>query len=106
VNTTAAIDALPIAALAGIGILIAIQLALQVIAIIQLVRTPAERVRIGGRKWVWALIILLGEIVGPLVWFFAGRKPVEIDVAAGAVARDTARSAVDDLYGDSETKDR
>jgi len=94
------LDQIPTPALLGVGALIALQLALQVIALVQLVRTPAERVTIGGRKWVWALIILLGEIVGPIVWFFAGRRPEQVaDAAADAPAADRARSAADELYG-------
>lgn len=51
--------------------LIALQLALQAAAIIDLVRR--ERVR-GGNKWVWGAVIVLGEMLGPLVYFVAGRE--------------------------------
>jgi len=51
--------------------LLVLQLALQVAAIIDLVRR--ERVR-GGNKWVWGALIVLGEVLGPLVYFVAGRE--------------------------------
>ncbi len=51
--------------------LIVLQLALQAAAIIDLVRR--ERVR-GGNKWIWGAVIVLGEMLGPLVYFVAGRE--------------------------------
>ncbi len=95
-----ALSGLPQAALLGIGSLIILQLTLQVVALVQLVRTPAERVTIGGRKWVWAVIILFGEIVGPLIWFFAGRTAAPVaDVAPSAPVSARADDAADALYG-------
>jgi len=76
-----------------------VQFTLQVIALVQLVRTPAERVTIGGRKWAWALIIVLGEILGPILWFTLGRSQVT-SATGGKVADESQReSAVDALYG-------
>ncbi len=88
--------------LIAVGVIVLIQLALQVIALVQLVRTPAERVSIGGRKWAWALIIILGELIGPIAWFVAGRRPETISLPAQPSAEDPSRaraSAVDALYG-------
>lgn len=89
---------LPAAAVVGIAVLIVVQLALQVTALVQLVRTPAARVTVGGRKWVWALIIVLGEIAGAIVWFIVGRKPASVEVSAGASDADRARRVADALY--------
>ena len=88
------------AVLAGVSALIVVQLALQISALVSLVRTPAERITFGGRKWVWALIILLGEIIGPIVYFAAGRQaaPAEEPVTA-APATQRAEHAADTLYG-------
>jgi 4-amino-4-deoxy-L-arabinose transferase-like glycosyltransferase len=49
-----------------------IQFGLQVFAIVDLVRRPAEQVR--WAKWIWALIIVLGELLGPIVYFMLGRR--------------------------------
>ncbi|TLM94644.1 MAG: PLDc_N domain-containing protein, partial [Actinobacteria bacterium] len=77
-----------------------VQLALQISALVVLVKTPAERINIGGRKWLWALIIILGEIVGPIVFFVVGRKPVSaVDPLAAAPTADKTSAAVDALYG-------
>jgi hypothetical protein len=52
--------------------LVLIQLGLMVAALIDLERED-RRVR-GGRKLVWALIIVLVNILGPLAYFLAGRE--------------------------------
>jgi len=89
--------------LAGLSALVLVQLALQISALVSLVRTPAERITLGGRKWVWAIIILLGEIIGPIVYFAAGRQsaPAEEPVTA-APATQRAAHAADTLYGAAE----
>lgn len=55
-----------------LGPVIALQLILMVVAIIDLVRREPERVR--GPKWAWALIVVVAGFVGPIVYFIAGRK--------------------------------
>jgi hypothetical protein len=52
--------------------LIALQLVLVAFALYDLTR-PWRRVR-GGKKLVWALVIVLGELLGPLVYFLFGRE--------------------------------
>ncbi len=51
--------------------LIAIQVVLIVIALRDLAR-PERRVR-GGDRRVWVLVIVLGEILGPLLYLAVGR---------------------------------
>ena len=50
--------------------LILIQLALMVYCLVDLWR----RERTNGPKWLWAVIIILGELIGPIVYLIAGRK--------------------------------
>lgn len=52
--------------------LIVLQLVLMAAALYDLTR-PDRRVR-GGSKVVWAFIIILGELFGPLIYFFLGRE--------------------------------
>jgi hypothetical protein len=87
------------AGVALLGVVVLVQLTLQVIALVQLARTPADRVSLGGRKWAWLLIIVLGEIIGSVLWFVLGRtQGTASDVAASGDAA-SQRSAVDALYG-------
>jgi hypothetical protein len=47
-----------------------LQLALIVVALIDL----ARRERTRGPKWAWVLIILLINFIGPIVYFVLGRE--------------------------------
>ncbi len=51
--------------------LVLIQLALIVAGLLDLAK--AER-RTRGPKWLWALVILLFSILGPVIYFLAGRE--------------------------------
>ena len=51
---------------------ILIQLGLMIAALVDLER--AERRVRGGRKVVWALIIVFVNIIGPIVYFTVGRE--------------------------------
>ena len=46
-----------------------IQLGLAVYALIDLVKTPKTR----GPKWLWAVIIVFVNFIGPIVYLFVGR---------------------------------
>lgn len=50
--------------------IIFLQLVLMVVALMDLVRIPATN----GPKWLWALIIVFGNIIGPIVYFIVGRR--------------------------------
>ncbi len=47
-----------------------IQLALMITALVDLIRRAQTR----GPKWVWALVIVLVNFIGPIIYFVAGRK--------------------------------
>ncbi len=49
--------------------LVLIQLGLMVFALLDLRKRDKTR----GPKWMWALIIIFGELVGPIVYFVLGR---------------------------------
>ena len=51
--------------------LIALQLILIGVSLWDLTR-PDRRVK-GGNKWVWGLVIVFGQLIGPLVYLFVGR---------------------------------
>lgn len=50
--------------------LILIQLGLMVVALLDLARREHTR----GPKWLWAVIIIFGELIGPLAYFLFGRS--------------------------------
>jgi hypothetical protein len=51
-----------------------LQLTLMAIGLYDLTR-PDRRVK-GGNKLVWGLVIVLGQLLGPLVYFLFGREDV------------------------------
>ena len=89
---------MPVAAL--VLVLVALQLGLQVYALVDLVRRPAVR---GGNKRVWGLIIALANLPGAIAYLVAGRVPPEAQVSgssgASTAGEDVARRTVDALYG-------
>lgn len=86
---------LPLVALA------AVQLIVEIVALIKLFRTPDERL-VFGKKWPWVLIILFVNMVGAIVFLAAGRKPA---LASDPLAQQSAPNgeraarAADVLYG-------
>lgn len=87
--------------------LIAVQLATQVYALVDLARRDVVR---GGRKWVWALVITFGNLVGAIGYLVAGRTPPQVDASGIGTGATTAggdaarRRAVDELYGPRERR--
>ena len=80
---------------------IVVQLATQVYALLDLARRDAVR---GGRKWVWAAVIALGNLPGAIGYLVAGRPTPEVDVSgagggASTAGGEAAQRAVDALYG-------
>jgi len=47
-----------------------IELALMITALVDLIRRQQTR----GPKWAWVLVIVLINLLGPIIYFIAGRK--------------------------------
>jgi hypothetical protein len=47
-----------------------IQLGLMITALVDVIRREHTR----GPKWVWVLVIVLVNYIGPIIYFVAGRK--------------------------------
>ncbi len=94
----------------GLLALVAVQLALQAIALVDLARRPAVTL---GRKWVWVLIIVFlgNSFVGPILYFALGhqsgpsegRPEDETTVVEPGQRPSELRDAVEELYGRSHT---
>lgn len=82
------------------------QLTTQAYALVQLARSSAVR---GGRKWVWALVIALGNLPGAIAFLAAGRPASPVDVpgagsGASPAGGEAARRAVDVLYNSRDER--
>ena len=51
--------------------LVVIEIGLMVFALQDLIR---RRQVVGGNKWVWGLVIVFFNLIGPIVYLLAGRK--------------------------------
>ena len=51
--------------------LVLLQLILMIVALVDLVRREKTR---WLPKWAWAIIIIFGELVGPIIYFIFGRE--------------------------------
>ena len=51
--------------------LVLLQLILIIVALVDLVRREKTRYL---PKWVWAIVIVLGELIGPIVYLILGRE--------------------------------
>ncbi|HET8587298.1 MAG TPA: PLD nuclease N-terminal domain-containing protein [Candidatus Limnocylindria bacterium] len=52
--------------------ILVLQLILAIVALWDLTR-PERRVK-GSNKWVWAIVVVFGGIIGPLVYLFVARE--------------------------------
>lgn len=53
--------------------LFVIQLALMIGALVDLLKRENQQVT-GGNKLIWVLVIVLVNLIGPIIYFVAGRK--------------------------------
>ena len=93
-------DTMPPWALVVLGIVALAQLGFEIYALVDMLKRPSDQLALGGRKWLWAIIILLINWVGAIVYLVAGRKPaLAVDVAPTGPVASRAASAADALYG-------
>ena len=50
--------------------IVLLQLILMVVALVDL----SKREKTRGPKWLWVIIIIVGELLGPIVYFVIGRE--------------------------------
>jgi hypothetical protein len=90
---------LPTEGVVALLVIVSLQLVSQVVAFIDLAR---RREVYGGRKWVWVLVILLGNLLGAVLYFALGRRPDAADTGPDTGEgsfRGAGRYALDSLYG-------
>lgn len=89
----------------ALAALVALQLAVQIWALVDLARRPAVRF---DAKWAWALLIIVfgSSFLGPILYAAIGRTvPQPADAVPGSAPMatgDRTRRAVDTLYGEDE----
>lgn len=100
---------LPVGLLVALGVLVVVEMALLVIALLAWARTPETHMPPPNR-WVWLALILFLQILGPIAFLIArrgraravGESNDEPTPPARRAARQRADDTVDLLYGDRE----
>lgn len=94
-----ALQALPVWGVVALVALAVVQIVLDVVALVDLYRRPADRLTIAN-KWVWVAIVLLVSTVGAIIYLVVGRKPaIAVEAAPERPTTDRAAAAADVLYG-------
>ena len=92
---------LPMWALVAVGVLALASVILDVMALLDLYRRPTEQVVLAN-KWIWvAIVLVVSNGIGAVIYLAAGRRPAIIDtqVANPPSPSVRARSIADALYG-------
>jgi hypothetical protein len=95
---------LPVGALIFLGVLAAVQVTLDAIALVDLARRPAQSVTLPS-KWIWVGIILLVSLFGAILYFAIGRKPTTaaaLDFGRPSPQTRSAAEIADALYGKND----
>lgn len=96
-----ALSEIPQEMIVPLAILVVVQIAVEVFALVKLFRTPDDRL-VFEKKWPWVLIILFVNMIGAIVFLAAGRKPAPAAdpmTQQAASNGDRAARAADVLYG-------
>jgi len=103
----AIMSAVPVWGLLALGVLAVLQIALDVIALVDLYRRPIDQV-VFANKWIWLAIILLVSTVGAIIYLVVARRPAVLTEAAAPSAPTSvsADTIADTLYGPRDDTDR
>jgi hypothetical protein len=90
-----------------IAAVVLVEIALYVIALIDLYRRPTSQVVLDN-KWVWLAIIVLVSGLGAIAYLAIGRKPAPPAEMSGHAERprEQVENIVDSLYGNDDPNDR
>lgn len=106
-SSNVAFDALPAWVWLLGGLLVVAQVAFELWALVDMLRRPESELSLGGRKWLWAIIILFVNLIGAILYVAVGRKPAPaLEVAPDAPVAERTDAALDSLYGKPGEKGR
>lgn len=89
------------AAVVAVLVAVLFQVALQVFSLLDLHKRPLVP---GGRKWPWALLIVVGNLIGAVIYLAIGRSATRVGQDAGAGTAEARSKALDQLYGDRDRR--
>jgi hypothetical protein len=84
---------------AALCAIVAVQVALDVVALVDLYRRPKDRITFSN-KWIWLAIVLLVNMLGAIAYLILGRRAAPAREPPEKTDREAkAAEAVDLLYG-------
>lgn len=90
---------LPAWLLIVLGVIALAEVALDIVALVDLYRRPVAQVTF-GLKWVWVILIVLVNLIGAVLYLAIGRhRPPQADVGQPSTQRPDAAGIADALYG-------
>ena len=92
------LSTLPVPVLVALGVLVLVQISLDVVALVDLYRRPAALVA-GGNKWLWVALVLLVNLLGAILYLVVGRIPAVAGTEPSASRPVSTESIADALYG-------
>lgn len=104
-NAIDALNALSPEIKIALGVLVVVQVVLDVVALRDLYKRPLAQV-VFANKWIWVAIILLVNTIGPILYLTAGHTPAAATEKRPATPAGTrASDAADLLYGERKDAD-
>lgn len=97
-RTNLDLSSVPLAVLVVLGIVLVAEIALDIVALVDLYRRPVARVTLGN-KWVWVAVIVLINLIGAILYFAIGRKPAPPREEPATKPARSAAEIADALYG-------
>ena len=71
-GTNLDLSTIPVGVLIALGVVLLLEIVLDVIALVDLFRRPVARVALGN-KWIWVAVIILVKLIGDILYFAIGR---------------------------------
>ena len=101
------LSTVPAWGLVALAVLVVAEIILDVVALVDLYRRPADQV-VFDNKWIWLAIILLVNTVGALIYLVAARKPAALTDEATTPSSTPIRTdtVADTLYGPRDGTDQ
>ena len=98
--SAADLGSLPAGVIAVLAVIGALEIGLDVVALVDLYRRPAAQVALGN-KWIWVAIILLANLIGAILYLAIARRPAPVVESAVPAERSAGaiQDVVDSLYG-------
>ena len=103
----AILSAVPLWGLVALGVLVVLETALDVIALVDLYRRPLDQV-VFANKWIWLAIVLLVNTFGAIIYLVAGRRLAALtdDATPSGPTSVRTEDVADTLYGPRDGTDR